>query len=178
MEIAITVVQIILLSLALSIGLFHAFISNIINSTSWTTRLLFCPLSRYLFRPALINYLERSLLDGNYDLCFPSDSLVIIKLYGSNEEFCFGLGLEKIEETGKSKPEGNYSFSCFVPNSLWKTCPKTLDGDIEEINDLGELMGDANLKLLSNIIFAYHIEDIVSKLKSDKGEKINVVNPW
>lgn len=39
-------------------------------------------------------------------------------------------------------------------------------------------MGDANLKLLSNIIFAYHIEDIVSKLKSDKGEKINVVNPW
>lgn len=95
MEIAITVVQIILLSLLLNIGLFHAFIPNIINSTSWTTRLLFCPFSRYLFRPALVSYLERSLLDENYDLCFPSESLVIIKMYGSNEEFCFGLGLEK-----------------------------------------------------------------------------------
>lgn len=98
MEIAITVFQIIILSLLLIVGIFHSFIPYLINSTTWTTRLLFCPLSRYLFRPALINYLERSLLDGNYDLCFPSDSLVIIKLYGSNEEFCFGLGLEKLKK--------------------------------------------------------------------------------
>ena len=133
MEIAITVFQIIILSLLLIVGIFHSFIPYLINSTTWTTRLLFCPFSRYLFRPALVSYLERSLLDENYDLCFPSESLVIIKIYGSNEEFCFGLGLEKIEEIGREKPEGNYSFPALYPMNYGKPALKHWTGILRKL---------------------------------------------
>lgn len=156
---------------------FHWTIPYLVKYKKFVVMMMFCPVSRYIFRPSLVRYMESKLLDGDFNVVFPTKEIAVIE-FNTEDRVELKLTLEKVEEIGKTKPEGNYGFSCFFPNEKWKGYEELAEDEPEGIYDIGEYLGDKNLKLLSNILFAYHIEDIVSKLHSSKGKKENAVNPW